>query len=120
MPHVERLLKTLTKESVDVALRSGVVFPAGYGTTEKAIHSAAYEHVKDVVIHTAKNRNSMLQDIEKGRKTEVEQINGYVVQEGTRLGLDVTTNKAVFEMVRAIERLQGDSGARDQATVTTY
>lgn len=48
----------------------------------------------------------MLQDIEKGRKTEVEQINGYVVKEGTRLGVDVTTNKAVFEMVRAIERLQ--------------
>lgn len=56
VPHVVKLLKTLTEESVNVALRSGVVFPPAYGNTEQAIHNAAYEHVKDVVINTAKNR----------------------------------------------------------------
>lgn len=46
----------------------------------------------------------MLSDVEKGRRTEIEAINGYVVERGEALKLDVTANKAVLSLVRVIER----------------
>ena len=41
---------------------------------------------------------SMLQHIEQGRVIEIDAINGYVVQEAYRLGLDVPINEIVFAM----------------------
>lgn len=46
---------------------------------------------------------SMLQDIEKGRKTEVDMINGYVVKRGHETGIRVPANELVTKMVKQIE-----------------
>ncbi len=47
---------------------------------------------------------SMLQDIEKGRRTEVDFVNGYVVKKGKEIGIEAPANKLVTEMVKRIER----------------
>lgn len=52
-------------------------------------------------MHTAKA--SMLQDLEKGRKTEVTMINGYVCQTGDEHGIDTPFNDKVVEIVTKIE-----------------
>jgi len=49
----------------------------------------------------------MLSDIEKGRRTEIDAINGYVVEKGEAVGIDVPTNKAVLALIKAIERVRG-------------
>ena len=46
---------------------------------------------------------SMLQDLEKERKTEVNMINGYVCQTGDKYGIDTPFNDKVVEIVTAIE-----------------
>lgn len=46
---------------------------------------------------------SMLQDLEKGRMTEVRMINGYVSQVGDRYGIDTPFNDKVVEIVSKIE-----------------
>lgn len=48
-------------------------------------------------------RASMLQDLEKGRKTEIGAINGAVCDMGDRVGVDSPTNDTVVRIVRAIE-----------------
>jgi 2-dehydropantoate 2-reductase len=53
---------------------------------------------------TSKNRSSMLQDIERGRRTEVEQINGAIVEGGKRLNIPTPENQAVLEAVRGLAR----------------
>jgi 2-dehydropantoate 2-reductase len=47
---------------------------------------------------------SMLQDFERGRTTEIEFINGYVVRLGRQLGVPTPANAAIVETVNAITR----------------
>jgi 2-dehydropantoate 2-reductase len=49
------------------------------------------------------HRPSMLEDVEAGRPTEVESINGALVREAERVGLDVPLQKALYALVRARE-----------------
>ena len=45
-------------------------------------------------------RPSMLQDVMKGRRTEIDYLNGYVSQQGKRLGVPTPFNDAVVAAVR--------------------
>ena len=47
---------------------------------------------------------SMLQDLEKGRVTEVHMINGYVCEAGDKYGIDTPYNDAVVEIVTRMEK----------------
>lgn len=47
---------------------------------------------------------SMLQDIEAGRKTEVEIFAGKVVDSGGRLGISTPVNQTIFNTIRVLER----------------
>ncbi|HEX7214485.1 MAG TPA: ketopantoate reductase C-terminal domain-containing protein, partial [Methylomirabilota bacterium] len=46
-------------------------------------------------------RPSMLQDVMKGRRTEIDYLNGYVAQQGRRLGVPTPVNDAVVAAVRS-------------------
>ncbi len=50
------------------------------------------------------HRPSMGQDIFKGRRTEIEFMNGMVVAEGKKLGIDAPANAAITELVKKVER----------------
>ena len=58
---------------------------------------------REVAERTAMNRSSMLQDIEKGRKTEIEFINGAFVKKARELGIEATYNEILLRLVRGIE-----------------
>lgn len=58
-------------------------------------------------------RSSMWEDLNSGRRTEVDFINGAVVRESERLGLNAPANRALIELIHGIEtgaRLAGMSG----------
>lgn len=68
--------------------------------------------VKDVIVRILGRKyrgakSSTLQSLERGRKTEVEFLNGFVVREAERLGISVPVNAALYRMIPDIE-----SGAR--------
>jgi 2-dehydropantoate 2-reductase len=48
----------------------------------------------------AGGRPSFLQDVMKGRKTEIDYLNGYVCEQGRRVGVQTPFNDAVAETVR--------------------
>lgn len=52
---------------------------------------------------TASNRSSMLQDILRGGRTEIEVMSGAIVREAKKLGLRVPYNQTLLELVRALE-----------------
>lgn len=49
------------------------------------------------------NRPSLLQDIEKGRRTEIDYLNGWVLQESASVGLQAPVNAAVVDAVHELE-----------------
>ena len=55
----------------------------------------------DTVDKTAGNSSSMREDIRKGRATEIEYMNGWIVRQGTKLGIRCPTNDLVTHLVLA-------------------
>jgi 2-dehydropantoate 2-reductase len=58
----------------------------------------------ETVIHsTAENKCSMLQDVERGARTEVENINGAIVRAGRARGVAAPLNQAMVALVKGLE-----------------
>ncbi len=51
-------------------------------------------------------RPSMAQDVMKGRRTEIEFINGYIAEKGTEIGVDTPSHRRITELVKQVERGQ--------------
>ena len=49
----------------------------------------------------ARSKTSMLQDIERGRPTEIDALCGAVVRAGTAVGVATPVNSSMLRMVRA-------------------
>jgi 2-dehydropantoate 2-reductase len=52
---------------------------------------------------TAQNRNSMLQDVEKGKRTEIDFINGAISNLGKRVGVKTPLNNLLTSLVKGLE-----------------
>lgn len=87
-------MAAILREVVDVANAQGIALDyderwnAIVGLLEKAIGGKA----------------SMLQDVEAKRQTEIEVINGAIVEAGKRVGVDTPHNQAMVWMVQAAEQ----------------
>ncbi|GHD55340.1 2-dehydropantoate 2-reductase [Thalassobaculum fulvum] len=55
-------------------------------------------------------RPSMGQDIAKGRRTEIEMLNGYIVERGKEIGLAAPANAGLTAAVQAVERGEAPPG----------
>ena len=88
--------------------------------TEAVAVAAALGHDLDLedCVHTntavlassGDGRPSMLQDVEAGRRTEIETLNGAIVRHADALGIDVPVNRAMVALVRGWERAHGLRG----------
>ncbi|MGO8917966.1 MAG: ketopantoate reductase family protein [Stellaceae bacterium] len=69
-----------------------------------ALHEAS-EHMLAGTKHlSAEQRPSMGQDMVKGRRTEIDFLNGFVVARGEEIGLAARANAALTEIVHRVER----------------
>lgn len=87
------------EEAADVAARSGVRLP----------FENAEAYVAEVARRTAANRSSMLQDVERGRPTEIDAISGAIVAAGRRLGVPTPVNQLLWALVRSLDSQEGGS-----------
>lgn len=83
----------LADEAIAVGRAEGARIDAG--AVHALIDFACAEH--------GRHKPSMLQDIEAGRATEIDALNGYVAEAGARLGVDVPRNRLVAALVRGRE-----------------
>ena len=72
-----------------------------------ATDGGAREEVEQKMIEAGRTigsgRPSLAQDIAKGRKTEAEHLNGYVVRRAIEVGVSTPVNRAVVELIGRIE-----------------
>ena len=62
-------------------------------------------HTKEVCKATAENKASMLQDVTNKRKTEIKMINGAIVDEGEKYGINTPINKILTNLILIKEEL---------------
>lgn len=93
IPELMETVKGVVKEVERIARANDIRLP-GCDLLEKTV---------GVLENTANNKSSMLQDIELGRRTEIDSINGAVVRYAEAVGMDVPLNRSVTALVKAIE-----------------
>jgi 2-dehydropantoate 2-reductase len=86
------LSELLCDEGVSVARAQGIELSA----------EQTFEKVLEVLRRTAENRSSMLQDMERGKRTEVDDINGEIVRLGKEKGIDARTNRALTLLIEGL------------------
>ena len=60
--------------------------------------------LKGLARMTDEGRPSTGQDIQKGRRTEIDFINGLVADKGDEAGIPTPTHRALVEVVKQVER----------------
>jgi 2-dehydropantoate 2-reductase len=98
------------------ALNAGAPREEALGLLDEAVHvaeacgaaldlSTARADLDRVVRATAENRSSMLQDLERGRPTEIDAISGEILRRGEARGLTLpATRRAVASVREAVAR----------------
>lgn len=96
--------KALLGEGFRWIMEEAVIEAVSVAKKEKmAIYDDIIEKVREVAERTAENESSMLQDIKRGRKTEIEAINGEIVRKAEKKGLYTPVNKTLYQLVKSIE-----------------
>ena len=86
------LSRAAVAEAVQVAHAQGV-----------RVRNDATEHVFQIAAATAANRSSMGQDVDRKRTTEIDAINGYIVREAERFGIEAPVNKTLTALIKTLE-----------------
>jgi len=101
----------LAAESARVGLALGYSVPKFRGAPAeqwadasiRATYGALDRHLTPASPNQRNWRASMAQDVIKGRRTEIDQMNGYVVARGRECGVPTPVSEAAVEAVRQIE-----------------
>jgi 2-dehydropantoate 2-reductase len=94
------LMSRVVEESIAVGRAAGVRMPEA-GFTEQWLENLA--KFGDALSSTA-------QDLARGKRTEIESLNGYIVRRGAELGVPTPSNFALYAMVKLLE----DKAARHE------
>ncbi len=89
----KRILRDAVTEATRIAKRKRI----------KLIYDDPLAKVEAVCESTSANISSMLQDVLRKKRTEIDFINGVIVRLGQELGIAVPTNKLLVDLVKTIE-----------------
>lgn len=89
----KRILRDAVTEATRIAKRKRI----------KLIYDDPLAKVETVCEGTSSNISSMLQDVLRNKRTEIDFINGVIVRLGQELGIAVPTNKLLVDLVKTIE-----------------
>ena len=91
-PALRALAAAIAQEGQAAARAAGAAIP----------YSSAAEAAMETARQTAGNRCSMLQDLEAGRPTEIEYLNGAIVRAAEAHGVAAPANRAIAALIRQV------------------
>lgn len=90
---IDKIVSAAVDEAVNVADALGVTLP----------YDDAQAQTRRIMSATYTNRSSMLADVLRGVPTEIDSINGVIVQQGQRLGIETPANEMLVWLIKGIE-----------------
>lgn len=93
VPERYEQMQVLCEEATEVVRAARIALPAG----------DPFARVEEVARLTAANRSSMLQDVERGRRTEIDSITGHIIKVGRAHGIELPLSARVLREVKAVE-----------------
>lgn len=96
--NAKQLKQSIVDEVLAVARAARVVMP-GVHDRESGMASAV-----ELATQMADAFSSTAQDLNRGRPTEIDALNGYIVRRGAELGIPVPVNHALFTLVKLAEQ----------------
>jgi 2-dehydropantoate 2-reductase len=97
-PAALRLMKEAVTEVIAVAKAAGIRLPDG------DLIESAYRISESMAGATS----STAQDIARGKRTEIDHLNGYVARRGEQLGVPTPVNRALHALVKLLEEAAPD------------
>ncbi|OGS40399.1 MAG: ketopantoate reductase [Euryarchaeota archaeon RBG_13_31_8] len=91
-PVLENILEKICKESSNIARADGI----------NISYKNALEKTKDVIRKTSENYSSMLQSLKKDGRTEIESINGKLVEIGKKHNVETLLNKTLIYSIKSL------------------
>ena len=96
----KQLMQDVVDEVLAVARAAGVVLP-GVDDRESGMAAAM-----KIAMQMADAFSSTAQDLNRGRPTEIDALNGYIVRQGAALAVPVPINSALFTLVKLAEQVR--------------
>jgi 2-dehydropantoate 2-reductase len=89
---VEGVMRDVVQESLAVARAVGVAVP-----------DDVWESVQRIAQTMPTQSSSTAQDLARGKRTEIDHLNGYVVRKGEALGIATPVNRVLHALVKLLE-----------------
>ena len=93
-PHSESIVRPLADECIAVARALGITLP------DIDLHEFGRKLTQ---VHAPEAYSSTAQDLMRGRRTEIDSLNGYIVRKGAEHGVPVPLNQALHALVKLQE-----------------
>jgi 2-dehydropantoate 2-reductase len=91
-PHVLETMRNVFDECVAVARAAEISLPADL-----------WENVLAISRNMAAQRSSTAQDLARGKRSEIDHLNGYILRRGKELGVSTPVNQLLHCIVRTLE-----------------
>ncbi len=99
VPQIQALQRTVVEEVIQVARADGHALDL----------TEALENVERTATAMATQVSSTAQDLARGRTTEIDDLNGFIVRRGAALGIPTPANQALHALVKLLESRREDA-----------
>ena len=94
IPEILQQIDHITEEFLAIATAEGVNISAAEAIEANALIASTM----------VTQRSSTAQDLARGKQTEIDFLNGYIVELGKRYGIPVPYNESIYALVKMLER----------------
>jgi 2-dehydropantoate 2-reductase len=102
---LDPLKRVIVAECLAVAAHDGVVFDGDF------------TRMMNDTYGSSRNLSSMYQDLRNGKRTEIDHMNGAVVEFGRRYGVECPINASLVAIIKAMEASQRGTAATQNAAL---
>jgi 2-dehydropantoate 2-reductase len=96
-PEARKLVETAVYELLAVARAAGV-HPPGFSEPQAAVEGSF-----KIATQVTAAYSSTAQDMMRGKRTEIDSLNGYIARRGAELGVPTPTHQALYTLVKLAE-----------------